>query len=144
MDSHTKSQRQSLQSVLYCGWWKDVWVMEKTAVFCSAHVLAVRSVISWILGLNLKPLFIVANVGLLRLSTLCSHCKHLRTMTDPDDSTLTLIAVDQSGCSRRTEPLGSVIGINSCPGNSSCKIQFNHTWWRTFSLCSFCLIFSRG
>lgn len=33
------------------------------------------------------------------------------------------------------EPLGNVIGINSRPGNSSCKIQFNHTWCRTFSLC---------
>lgn len=35
------------------------------------------------------------------------------------------------------KPLANVIGINSCPGNSSCKIQFNHTWWRTFSLCLF-------
>ena len=35
------------------------------------------------------------------------------------------------------KPLGSVIGINSCPGNSSCKIQFNHIWWRVFSLSSF-------
>lgn len=41
-----KSSRQSLQSVLYSCRLKDVWAMEKTAVFCSAHVLAVRSVIS--------------------------------------------------------------------------------------------------
>lgn len=39
------------------------------------------------------------------------------------------------------EPLGNVIGINLCPGNSSCKIQFNHTWWRTFSLCVVCCDF---
>lgn len=46
MDDHTKSQRQYLQSVLYSARLKDVWAMEKAAVFCSAHVLAVRSVIS--------------------------------------------------------------------------------------------------
>lgn len=46
MDGHTKSQRQSLQSVLYSARLKDVWATEKTAVYCSAHVLAVRSVIS--------------------------------------------------------------------------------------------------
>lgn len=56
MDDHTKSQRQYLQSVLYSARLKDVWAMEKATVFCSAHVLAVRSVISWICGLNHKPL----------------------------------------------------------------------------------------
>lgn len=95
-----KSSRQSLQSVLYSCRLKDVRAMEKTAVFRSARVLAVRSVILWILGPNHKPLFTIVNVALLHLSAFCSHCKYGLTMTNRDNSKLTLIAVDQSGCSR--------------------------------------------
>lgn len=95
-----KSSRQSLQSVLYSCRLKDVWAMEKTAVFRSARVLAVRSVILWILGPNHKPLFTIVNVALLHLSAFCSHCKYGLTITNRDNSKLTLIAVDQSGCSR--------------------------------------------
>lgn len=45
MDVRTKSQGQSEPSALYSARLKDVWALGETAVFCLAHVLAVRSVI---------------------------------------------------------------------------------------------------
>lgn len=107
MDGHTKSQRQPLQSVLCSARLKDVWVMEKTAVFCSASCFGCQIcnfMSSWTEPQTSFFFFFfffcsALNVVLLHLSAFCSHCKHILTMTAPDNSKLTLIAVDQSGCS---------------------------------------------
>lgn len=83
MDGQTSKQRQPLETVLYLSRLKDVWAVEETAVFSSAHVLAVGSVILSSLGCDHRSLFTALNVGLLHLSTFCSNCKHILTMKEP-------------------------------------------------------------
>lgn len=134
MDGSTKSQSQFLQSVLYSARLKDAWALERTAVQSSdlrihswtnpaKYILLLQMVACWIYLLS--PLTLKTSFH-----------------NDPDKSKLTLLQVTRVAAAE-PKPLGNVIGINSC-GNSSCKIQFNHTWWRTFSLCAFPMIFPKG
>lgn len=133
MDSHTKSQSEFLHYVLHSARLKDVWALERTAV--QSPNLGIHS---WTNSQNTfycckwKPAAFICFLLTLKTS---SH-------NDPDKSKLTLLQVIRVAAAG-LKPLGNVIGINSC-GNSSCKIQFNHTWWRTFLLCAFPMIFPKG
>lgn len=130
--SHTKSQSEFLHYVLYSARLKDVWALERTAV--QSPNLGIHS---WTISQNTfhcckrKPSASFCFLVTLKTS---SH-------NDPDKSKLTLLQVIRVAAAG-LKPLGNVIGINSC-GNSSCKIQFNHSWWRTFSLCAFSHDFSK-
>lgn len=46
MDDHTESKEQYLQPVSHSDRFRDVWALEKAAVFVRSCFLAIRSVIS--------------------------------------------------------------------------------------------------